>query len=152
MDCGWCMECSNYHVRLQSQLSHHFSVWLMWLPKTYLHFVFWHENYRLPPLCVAGFYPTLTIRPLTLRTWWTEAVRRMDPHASGQDAHLSPGPPFQWLSFAYQGLTEIPYDTILKQTDSLEVLDLSFNLLEEYPSLWGVVFVSSCWTGSQTCF
>uniref|UniRef100_A0A3P8WST0 Uncharacterized protein n=1 Tax=Cynoglossus semilaevis TaxID=244447 RepID=A0A3P8WST0_CYNSE len=65
---------------------------------------------------------------------------RMDPHASGQDAHLSPGPPFQWLSFAYQGLTEIPYDTILKQTDSLEVLDLSFNLLEDLywnPALLG---------------
>lgn len=40
---------------------------------------------------------------------------------------------FHWLSFAYQGLTEIPYDTILMQTDTLEVLDLSYNLLDEYP-------------------
>uniref|UniRef100_A0A3Q1G6D8 Uncharacterized LOC110957422 n=1 Tax=Acanthochromis polyacanthus TaxID=80966 RepID=A0A3Q1G6D8_9TELE len=39
----------------------------------------------------------------------------------------------QWLSFAYQGLTEIPYETILTQTDTLEVLDLSYNLLDEYP-------------------
>lgn len=40
---------------------------------------------------------------------------------------------YQWLSFGYQSLTEIPYDTILMQTDSLEVLDLSYNLLDEYP-------------------
>lgn len=37
------------------------------------------------------------------------------------------------LSFAYQDLIEIPYDVILEQRDSLEVLDLSYNLLEEYP-------------------
>uniref|UniRef100_A0A3B4TD11 U2A'/phosphoprotein 32 family A C-terminal domain-containing protein n=1 Tax=Seriola dumerili TaxID=41447 RepID=A0A3B4TD11_SERDU len=42
---------------------------------------------------------------------------------------------FQWLSFAYQGLREIPYETILAQTDTLEVLDLSYNLLDEYPFL-----------------
>ncbi|XP_068078894.1 leucine-rich melanocyte differentiation-associated protein [Danio rerio] len=41
------------------------------------------------------------------------------------------------LSFAYQDLLEIPYDTILKQQDSLEVLDLSYNLLEENPALLG---------------
>uniref|UniRef100_A0A3B3Y7G9 U2A'/phosphoprotein 32 family A C-terminal domain-containing protein n=1 Tax=Poecilia mexicana TaxID=48701 RepID=A0A3B3Y7G9_9TELE len=40
---------------------------------------------------------------------------------------------FHWLSFAYQGLTEIPYDSILMQTDTLEVLDLSYNILDEYP-------------------
>ncbi|PWA22150.1 hypothetical protein CCH79_00019972 [Gambusia affinis] len=34
---------------------------------------------------------------------------------------------FHWLSFAYQGLTEIPYDSILMQTDTLEVLDLNCN-------------------------
>ncbi|KAL0187724.1 hypothetical protein M9458_014823, partial [Cirrhinus mrigala] len=36
----------------------------------------------------------------------------------------------QRLSFAYQGLLEIPYDTILQQHDTLEVLDLSYNLLD----------------------
>lgn len=40
---------------------------------------------------------------------------------------------FRWLSFAHQGLTEIPYDTILPQTETLQVLDLSYNRLEEYP-------------------
>lgn len=59
----------------------------------------------------------------------------MDHHASGQ--HSQPGhtSSFQWLSFAYQGLREIPYETILTQTDTLEVLDLSYNLLDEYPFL-----------------
>uniref|UniRef100_A0A3B5QTV3 Leucine-rich melanocyte differentiation-associated protein-like n=1 Tax=Xiphophorus maculatus TaxID=8083 RepID=A0A3B5QTV3_XIPMA len=42
---------------------------------------------------------------------------------------------FHWLSFAYQGLTEIPYDSILMQTDTLKVLDLSYNILDEYPFL-----------------
>ncbi|XP_062849231.1 leucine-rich melanocyte differentiation-associated protein [Trichomycterus rosablanca] len=40
------------------------------------------------------------------------------------------------LSFAYKGLMEIPYDTILEQRDTLEVLDLSYNLLED-PALLG---------------
>lgn len=40
---------------------------------------------------------------------------------------------FWWLSFAHQGLTEIPYDAILAQTGTLQVLDLSYNRLEEYP-------------------
>lgn len=40
---------------------------------------------------------------------------------------------FRWYSFAYQGLTEIPYDAILSQTDTLQVLDLSYNQLDEYP-------------------
>ncbi|KAL1270543.1 hypothetical protein QQF64_029559 [Cirrhinus molitorella] len=39
----------------------------------------------------------------------------------------------QRLSFAYQSLLEIPYDTILQQHNTLEVLDLSYNLLDEYP-------------------
>lgn len=56
----------------------------------------------------------------------------MEHHTSGQPSHATS---FQWLSFAYQGLTEIPYEMILTQTDTLEVLDLSYNLLEEYPSL-----------------
>ncbi|XP_037613751.1 leucine-rich repeat-containing protein 72 isoform X1 [Sebastes umbrosus] len=56
----------------------------------------------------------------------------MDHPTSGQPSHTSS---FQWLSFAYQGLTEIPYETILTQTDSLEVLDLSYNVLDENPAL-----------------
>lgn len=59
----------------------------------------------------------------------------MDHHTSGQPSQPSHATNFQWLSFAYQGLTEIPYETILTQTDTLEVLDLSYNLLEEYPFL-----------------
>lgn len=54
----------------------------------------------------------------------------MDHQTSGQPSNASS---FQWLSFAYQGLTEIPYETILTQRDTLEVLDLSYNLLDEYP-------------------
>ncbi|XP_063756913.1 leucine-rich repeat-containing protein 72 [Eleginops maclovinus] len=59
----------------------------------------------------------------------------MDPYASGQNSQ--PPSRFQWLSFAYQALTEIPYETILPQTDTLEVLDLSYNLLDENPALLG---------------
>uniref|UniRef100_A0A671UC15 U2A'/phosphoprotein 32 family A C-terminal domain-containing protein n=1 Tax=Sparus aurata TaxID=8175 RepID=A0A671UC15_SPAAU len=59
----------------------------------------------------------------------------MDHLTSGQHSQPGHASSFHWLSFAYQGLTEIPYDTILTQTDTLEVLDLSYNLLEEYPSL-----------------
>ncbi|XP_034712330.1 leucine-rich repeat-containing protein 72 isoform X1 [Etheostoma cragini] len=51
----------------------------------------------------------------------------MDPHSSGQPSQ----PIFQWLSFAHQGLTEIPNEAILTQTDTLEVLDLSYNRLED---------------------
>ncbi|XP_019116589.1 leucine-rich melanocyte differentiation-associated protein isoform X1 [Larimichthys crocea] len=61
----------------------------------------------------------------------------MDHHTSGQHSQPSHSSSFQWLSFAYQGLTEIPYDTILTQTESLEVLDLSYNLLDENPALLG---------------
>ncbi|XP_029023152.1 leucine-rich repeat-containing protein 72 isoform X2 [Betta splendens] len=56
----------------------------------------------------------------------------MDPPSQPSSA-----PSFQCLSFAYQSLTEIPYETILTQTDTLEVLDLSYNLLEENPALLG---------------
>ncbi|KAM6909480.1 leucine-rich melanocyte differentiation-associated protein [Xenentodon cancila] len=52
----------------------------------------------------------------------------MDHQTLGQPSQASS---FQWLSFAYQGLTEIPYDSILTQTDTLEVLDLSYNLLDD---------------------
>uniref|UniRef100_A0A3B5B6W3 Uncharacterized protein n=1 Tax=Stegastes partitus TaxID=144197 RepID=A0A3B5B6W3_9TELE len=58
----------------------------------------------------------------------------MDHQTSGQLNQPSHASSFQWLSFAYQGLTEIPYETILTQTDSLEVLDLSYNLLDD--SYW----------------
>ncbi|XP_073330551.1 leucine-rich melanocyte differentiation-associated protein-like [Pagrus major] len=61
----------------------------------------------------------------------------MDHLTSGQHSQPSHASSFQWLSFAYQGLTEIPYDTILTQTETLEVLDLSFNLLDENPALLG---------------
>ncbi|XP_008304843.1 leucine-rich repeat-containing protein C10orf11 homolog isoform X1 [Stegastes partitus] len=58
----------------------------------------------------------------------------MDHQTSGQLNQPSHASSFQWLSFAYQGLTEIPYETILTQTDSLEVLDLSYNLLDDLSS------------------
>lgn len=59
----------------------------------------------------------------------------MDHHTLGQHSQPSHTSSFQWLSFAYQSLTEIPYETILTQTETLEVLDLSYNLLDEYPFL-----------------
>ncbi|KAM9718010.1 leucine-rich melanocyte differentiation-associated protein isoform 2-T2 [Menidia menidia] len=55
----------------------------------------------------------------------------MDHPPSGQQSHFGHAPGFQWLSFAYQGLSEIPYDPILTQTHTLEVLDLSYNLLDD---------------------
>uniref|UniRef100_A0AAY3ZVX4 Uncharacterized protein n=1 Tax=Denticeps clupeoides TaxID=299321 RepID=A0AAY3ZVX4_9TELE len=57
---------------------------------------------------------------------------------SGTASSRSPTPVLrlQRLSFAYQGLLEIPYDTILEQRDSLQVLDLSYNLLDD-PALLG---------------
>ncbi|XP_070786363.1 leucine-rich melanocyte differentiation-associated protein [Enoplosus armatus] len=55
----------------------------------------------------------------------------MDHHTSGQQGQPSHASSFQWLSFAYRGLTEIPYESILMQTDTLEVLDLSYNLLDD---------------------
>lgn len=57
----------------------------------------------------------------------------MDQHNSGQPSKTPSS--YQWLSFAYQGLTEIPYESMLTQTETLEVLDLSYNLLDEYPFL-----------------
>lgn len=57
----------------------------------------------------------------------------MDHQTSGLPSQSSQSDGFRWLSFAYQGLTEIPYETILPQTDTLQVLDLSYNRLEEYP-------------------
>ncbi|XP_074518327.1 leucine-rich melanocyte differentiation-associated protein [Halichoeres trimaculatus] len=61
----------------------------------------------------------------------------MDHQSSGQHSQTGQAPSFQWLSFAYQNLKEIPYETILTQTETLEVLDLSNNLLEENPALVG---------------
>ncbi|KAG7461911.1 hypothetical protein MATL_G00196140 [Megalops atlanticus] len=40
------------------------------------------------------------------------------------------------LSLAYQGLEEIPYESILEQRETLEVLDLSYNLLEDVTTIW----------------
>uniref|UniRef100_A0A8C6WFB3 Uncharacterized protein n=1 Tax=Neogobius melanostomus TaxID=47308 RepID=A0A8C6WFB3_9GOBI len=57
----------------------------------------------------------------------------MEQHSSGPQAQ----PSYQWLSFAYQSLTEIPYDPILMQTETLEVLDLSYNLPYWNPALLG---------------
>ncbi|XP_064877985.1 uncharacterized protein LOC115133559 isoform X2 [Oncorhynchus nerka] len=61
------------------------------------------------------------------------------PAAPGQ--YSQPGQPgpvlgLRSLSFAYQGLLEIPYEVILAQQHTLEVLDLSYNLLED-PALLG---------------
>ncbi|XP_017326848.1 leucine-rich melanocyte differentiation-associated protein [Ictalurus punctatus] len=56
----------------------------------------------------------------------------MEPGAPGSST-VEPG--LKRLSFAYQSLLEIPYDIILKQRDTLEVLDLSYNLLDESPAL-----------------
>lgn len=42
-------------------------------------------------------------------------------------------PTARWLSFAHQGLTEIPYAAILAHRAGLQVLDLSYNRLQEYP-------------------
>ncbi|KAM4713810.1 leucine-rich melanocyte differentiation-associated protein [Anableps anableps] len=62
-------------------------------------------------------------------------VMELQNSAEHKQANQASG--FHWLSFAYQGLTEIPYDTILTQTDALEVLDLSYNILDENPALLG---------------
>lgn len=66
----------------------------------------------------------------------------MDHQTSGLHSQSSQ-PGFQWYSFAYQGLTEIPYDAILSQTDTLQVLDMSYNRLEEYPFYYEGVAASS---------
>uniref|UniRef100_A0A4W5L4W0 U2A'/phosphoprotein 32 family A C-terminal domain-containing protein n=1 Tax=Hucho hucho TaxID=62062 RepID=A0A4W5L4W0_9TELE len=59
------------------------------------------------------------------------------PGQPGQPGQPGPVLGFRSLSFAYQGLLEIPYEVILAQRDTLEVLDLSYNLLEESPALLG---------------
>ncbi|XP_051755039.1 uncharacterized protein LOC127515447 [Ctenopharyngodon idella] len=75
--------------------------------------------------------------------WWWAADRIEECEGSDMEAGPpTPGGPAvvegpQRLSFAYQGLLEIPYDTILQQQDTLEVLDLSYNLLDENPALLG---------------
>ncbi|XP_075999815.1 leucine-rich melanocyte differentiation-associated protein [Genypterus blacodes] len=61
----------------------------------------------------------------------------MDHHTSGQHRQTSHASGFQWLSFAYQGLSEIPYEAILTESDTLEALDLSYNLLDENPAFLG---------------
>lgn len=57
----------------------------------------------------------------------------MDHRTLGRHSQPSNSSSFQCLSFGYQGLTEIPYETILMHKDTLLVLDLSYNLLDEYP-------------------
>uniref|UniRef100_A0A3B3H6T1 U2A'/phosphoprotein 32 family A C-terminal domain-containing protein n=1 Tax=Oryzias latipes TaxID=8090 RepID=A0A3B3H6T1_ORYLA len=61
------------------------------------------------------------------------------PHivTSQSEEPRNPAVAFHWLSFAYQGLTDIPYDAILTQEDALEVLDLSYNLPYWNPALLG---------------
>ncbi|KAK3566727.1 hypothetical protein QTP86_004463 [Hemibagrus guttatus] len=56
----------------------------------------------------------------------------LEPGAPGSST-VEPG--LKRLSFAYQSLKEIPYDVIIKQRDTLEVLDLSYNLLDEILSM-----------------
>ncbi|KAM9400246.1 leucine-rich melanocyte differentiation-associated protein-like [Salvelinus alpinus] len=58
------------------------------------------------------------------------------PGQPGQPGQPGPVLGLRSLSFAYQGLLEIPYEVILAQRDTLEVLDLSYNLLED-PALLG---------------
>uniref|UniRef100_A0A3P8YLR8 Uncharacterized protein n=1 Tax=Esox lucius TaxID=8010 RepID=A0A3P8YLR8_ESOLU len=54
------------------------------------------------------------------------------PVAPGQLGQTGPVLGLRSLSFAYQGLLEIPYETILAQQDTLEVLDLSYNLTNSF--------------------
>jgi len=69
-----------------------------------------------------------------LMSWWLMADRIEECESSDMETMETPaGPAVVTLSFAYQGLLEIPYDTILQHQDTLEVLDLSYNLLDEYP-------------------
>ncbi|XP_058638602.1 uncharacterized protein LOC131544435 isoform X2 [Onychostoma macrolepis] len=76
-----------------------------------------------------------------LMPWWRAADRSEECESSDMETGPStPGGPavvlgLQRLSFAYQSLMEIPYNTILQQQDTLEVLDLSYNLLDENPAL-----------------
>ncbi|CAF93696.1 unnamed protein product, partial [Tetraodon nigroviridis] len=60
------------------------------------------------------------------RPFWIAAGASAMDDQSGQS-----GP--RRLSFAHRGLTEIPYESILAQTATLQVLDLSYNQLQEYP-------------------
>ncbi|KAG9274217.1 uncharacterized protein LOC103041383 [Astyanax mexicanus] len=69
--------------------------------------------------------------------WWGADHMEEECESSVVEAvTLIPGSPttelgLKRLSFAYQGLLEIPYDIILEQRDTLEVLDLSYNLLDD---------------------
>uniref|UniRef100_A0A8C1SLT9 Uncharacterized protein n=1 Tax=Cyprinus carpio TaxID=7962 RepID=A0A8C1SLT9_CYPCA len=72
--------------------------------------------------------------------WW-----RSSEDCESNDMETGPSVPggpavvlgLQRLSFAYQSLLEIPYEAILQQQDTLEVLDLSYNSLDENPALLG---------------
>ncbi|KAL7880161.1 hypothetical protein SRHO_G00024150 [Serrasalmus rhombeus] len=69
--------------------------------------------------------------------WWWGSDHMEESESSVVEAGApAPGSPtielgLKRLSFAYQGLLEIPYDIILEQRDTLEVLDLSYNLLDD---------------------
>ncbi|XP_073669068.1 leucine-rich melanocyte differentiation-associated protein isoform X1 [Paramisgurnus dabryanus] len=73
--------------------------------------------------------------------WGTDRIEECEssvmetrfPTSGGPDVVLG----LQRLSFAYQNLSEIPYDPILLQLDTLEILDLSYNFLDESPALLG---------------
>ncbi|XP_067304880.1 leucine-rich melanocyte differentiation-associated protein [Pseudorasbora parva] len=74
--------------------------------------------------------------------WWAADRSEECESSDMETGPPTPGGPTvvlgpQRLSFAHQGLLEIPYDTILQQQDTLEVLDLSYNLLDENPALLG---------------
>ncbi|XP_026865723.1 uncharacterized protein LOC113577333 isoform X2 [Electrophorus electricus] len=75
--------------------------------------------------------------------WWRRVVGRMEEceNSGAEPEALAPGSPaaeldLTRLSFAYQGLLEIPYNIIFEQRDTLEILDLSYNLLDD-PALLG---------------
>lgn len=67
--------------------------------------------------------------------WGTDHIEECENGVMETGSTTSAGPDvvlgLQRLSFAYQNLSEIPYDPILQQQDTLEVLDLSYNLLDD---------------------
>ncbi|XP_066537566.1 probable U2 small nuclear ribonucleoprotein A' [Hoplias malabaricus] len=115
-------------------------------------------------MCLEQTFPALSDRLLTQLTldggcslvrWWSicvlmpwwgadymeECEEECEEGTVVEEGPLLPGSPTTFLglkrlSFAYQGLLEIPYDMILEQRDTLEVLDLSYNLLDDLTTLW----------------
>ncbi|KAK0140965.1 Leucine-rich melanocyte differentiation-associated protein [Merluccius polli] len=66
------------------------------------------------------------LHPCVLWTWPLPRARPVMDQAVPTQASC-----FPWLSFAHQGLSEVPYEAILEHSCSLEALDLSYNLLLE---------------------